>query len=171
MTHFFVSEHAHLYSHVWQLSAPKFTNAHPVHMDRCMHIVNISWLEQQGWNSFKGCHGGPGNPALISMLWQRARAGRTSIALYKRRDERESVKSQAWWGDEAVRVCMCVCGRRYANEGLQNKGSRMEKGKRVCQTKNETEKWENGQNTIGGRHRDSPKWQRARNKPWHLQND
>lgn len=71
--------------------------------------MNISWLEQQGWNSFKGCHGGPANPALISVLGRRARAGQTSIALYHGEMKEGASKSQAWWGDGA---CQCVCGRR-----------------------------------------------------------
>lgn len=128
MNHFFSCKNPHLYfpcvvalvEHAHTHTHTRVKNAHPVHVYRCIHVVNISWLEQQGWNGFKGCHGGAGKHSFDQLVGEesKGRANRHSFVL-EGRWERES-KSQAWWGDEAV----CLWKRGYANEAPREEGQK-----------------------------------------------
>lgn len=87
-----------------------------VNTDRCKREVNyylyVPYPEQRGLPELpsRPRHGGAGEPALISASGRRARAGRTSTALYwdqmKEREERWGGGSerQARWGDGSERV-------------------------------------------------------------------
>lgn len=100
-----------------------------------LNIVNISWPQQRGWEGFMGCHRGPENPALISVAGRRARAGRTSTALYWSGGEREGGRrKKRGWGQESslLKKRRSVCGSWLWRWGIKKEENSKPCGSKYC---------------------------------------